>query len=82
MTTKDSEHTLVIREQEFHDPVTGVFFKFVILPGTSAPSRIWFRSAHGSWREYCFDESGELTGATTKANNQPPQLPGRLRLVK
>jgi hypothetical protein len=81
VTSKDKDGMLKIREQEFHDPVTGAYFKFVILPGTSAPARIYFRLSHNSWREYCFDELGELSRATTKTT-KPPQSPGRLRVVK
>jgi hypothetical protein len=81
MTNRGKEQILGIREQELHDPVSGAAFKFVIAPGTSAPSRIYFKSSHGVWREFCFDENGEFVRASTKTAS-PPQSPGRLRLVK
>ena len=81
MANKDKEDMLKIREQEFHDPVSGAYFKFVMVPGTSAPARIYFRLSQNSWREYCFDDFGELSRTTTKTL-RPPQPTGRLRVVK
>lgn len=82
MTNKFKEHVLNISEQEIDDPVSDILFKFVVVPGSAAPHRIYFRFRTSSnWRELCFDQSGEFVRASIKGAS-PPRPLGRLRLVK
>jgi hypothetical protein len=82
MSQRSRKEPLSIAPQEFEDPVSGMIFKFVRVPGSDAPSRIYFKSKNSrSWRELCFDHSGNLSAATTKISSAP-RVPDGLRLVK
>jgi len=82
VNSKRQEGVLYICGQELDDPVSGLSFKFLTVPGTSAPFRIYVKSRGArTWRELCFSESGQFAGATTKPNSNP-RVPGRLRVIK
>jgi hypothetical protein len=75
-------HILSIREQLIEDPVSGTTLKFVFVPGSENPSRIFFKKVGETvWREYFFDAHGNFGGATTRAATNASPQPA-LRLVK
>ncbi len=66
MAVKPDAETLKIKEQIIEDPVTGLSFQFVAVPGGDAPFRLRvFGDLSFGNREFLFDENGEEAGAGT-----------------
>lgn len=66
MATKPNADTLKIKEQIIEDPVTGLSFQFVVVPGSTARFRLRvFGNLPCGNREFLFDENGEEAGAGT-----------------
>ena len=66
MAIKPDAGTLKIKEQIIEDPVTGLSFKFIVVPGSTARYRLRiFGSLPYGSREFLFDEDGAEAGAGT-----------------
>ena len=66
MALKPNGDMCAIREQIIEDPVSGLAFQFVSMPGSDAPVRlrIFGNLAYGN-REILFDKNGDEAGAGT-----------------
>ncbi len=66
MATKPSGALCAIREQIIDDPVSGLAFQFLLVPGSDAPVRlrVFGNLPHGN-REFLFDHRGNEAGAGT-----------------
>ncbi len=66
MAVKPSGQLCGIREQIIEDPVSGLTFQFLLVPGSDAPVRLRVFGAlpHGN-REFLFDRNGQEAGAGT-----------------
>ena len=69
MAAKPNGGMCAIREQIIEDPVSGLTFQFVSMPGNDAPTRlrIFGNLPHGN-REILFDKNGDEAGAGTALN--------------
>lgn len=64
MSIKPDANTLKIKEQIIVDPVTGLVFQFVVVPGSSALYRLRvFGDLPHRNREFLFDKDGAEAGA-------------------
>ncbi len=69
MSIKPDGKAWSVREQIIEDPVSGLTFQFVVVPGSDAPKRllIFGNLPYGN-REILFDERGVEAGAGTALN--------------
>lgn len=66
MAIKPNGRMCEIREQIIEDPVSGLTFQFVSIPGSDAPVRlrVWGDVPFAN-REFLFNQEGEEAGAGT-----------------
>jgi hypothetical protein len=73
MTIKPHAGQFIIREQIIEDPVSGITFQFIHMPGSDAPYRlkIFGNIPHGN-REILFDDEGKEAGAGIALSDSCP----------